>query len=83
MSHHETLRFTRRTLPHWLVADASYFVTLRLAGTLPKAVVEAFQRDREAVGESEDARHELARCQFARIEELLAGRRRAYFRFFR
>jgi len=74
MSHHQTLRFTRRTLPHWLVADASYFVTLRLAGTLPKAVVEELQRDRDSVAEeSEDARLALARRQFARIEGLLDG----------
>jgi REP element-mobilizing transposase RayT len=73
MKHPATLRFTRRTLPHWLVADASYFVTLRLAGTLPKSLVEELLRERDAVAESEDARHELARRQFARIEGLLDG----------
>ena len=57
MNYHETLRFARRTLPHWLVADASYIVTLRLAGTLPKAVIEAMQRERESVMDAEDARH--------------------------
>ena len=28
MNYHETLRFARRTLPHWPVADAPYFVDL-------------------------------------------------------
>jgi hypothetical protein len=32
------------------VADASYFVTIRLAGTLPRAVVEALREEREAAG---------------------------------
>ena len=71
MSHHETLRFTRRNLPHWLVADASFFVTLRLAGTLPKELVEEMRMERAIVKSSEDARCELARRQFARIEGLL------------
>ena len=73
MNYHETLRFARRTLPHWLVADASYFVTLRLAGTLPKAVIEVMQRERESVMETEDVRHELAQRQFVQIERLLDG----------
>ncbi len=71
MGRHATLRFTRRSLPHWIVADASYFVTLRLAGTLPNAVVEELRREREAADDSDDARHELARRQFVRIESLL------------
>ena len=71
MVKHHTLRFTRRNLPHWIVADASYFVTLRLAGTLPKAVVDALRKERETSDESEEARAELARKQFVRIESLL------------
>ena len=35
MSQVRTISFWRGRLPHWEVADASYFVTLRLAGTLP------------------------------------------------
>ena len=38
----ETLKFSRRNLPHWLVANKSYFVTLRLHGTLPKSVLDEF-----------------------------------------
>ena len=68
---HTTLRFVRRSLPHWIVADASYFVTIRLAGTLPRAVVEAMRDEREAAGDDEQSRLDLARKQFVRIESIL------------
>ena len=71
MREHTTLRFVRRSLPHWIVADASYVVTIRLAGTLPRAVVEALREEREAVGEDERTRLDLARKQFVRIESIL------------
>ena len=32
--------FYRRNLPHWYVEGASYFLTWRLAGTLPVSVIE-------------------------------------------
>lgn len=65
-----TLKFTRRNLPHWLVADHSYFVTLRLKGTLPKLVVEEFRKQRtNATDESKAI--ELARRQFASVERIL------------
>jgi len=40
----ETIRFCRGNLPHWLVADRTYFVTMRLNGTLPRSVVEYAQK---------------------------------------
>ena len=65
-----TLKFTRRNLPHWLVADHSYFVTLRLKGSLPKSVIEDFHRQRsDATDESQAI--ETARRQFASIERIL------------
>ena len=33
-----TIRFTRRKLPHWEVAQGRYFVTVRCAGSLPNEV---------------------------------------------
>jgi len=69
-----TLKYTRRNLPHWLVADHSYFVTLRLKGTLPKRVIEEFRAQRKALQESDadEARVvELARKQFASVERIL------------
>jgi REP element-mobilizing transposase RayT len=70
----ETLRFTRGNLPHWLVADHTYFVTLRLAGTIPKAVVAEFEAEREALAKAhanEEALTALARRQFLQIERTL------------
>jgi REP element-mobilizing transposase RayT len=32
--------FYRRCLPHWQIPQATYFVTYRLAGSIPKAVIE-------------------------------------------
>jgi hypothetical protein len=37
-------RITRRNLPHWYVPGAAHFVTFRLAGTLPRDVVERLQQ---------------------------------------
>ena len=39
--------FTRRSLPHWYVPGAVHFVTYRLAGTLPKSVLDQLCADRE------------------------------------
>src|SRR5438046_10190703 len=39
--------FTRRSLPHWYVPGAAHFVTYRLAGTLPRAVLDQLPTDRE------------------------------------
>jgi REP element-mobilizing transposase RayT len=36
----ETIGFSRRSLPHWEVAGARYFVTVRCAGLLPRDVRE-------------------------------------------
>ncbi len=33
----ETVRFLRRRLPHWEVAEGRYFVTIRLKGAIPEA----------------------------------------------
>ncbi len=69
-----TLRFTRRNLPHWLVADSTYFVTIRLAGTIPRDVLKALAAEREALAEArapEEARLDLLRKQFVRIDKIL------------
>jgi putative transposase len=70
----ETLRFTRGNLPHWLVADHAYFITIRLAGTIPKPVLAELQTERDALAKTnakEEALTELARRQFIRVERCL------------
>jgi REP element-mobilizing transposase RayT len=71
----ETIRFIRGNLPHWLVADRPYFVTLRVRGTLPRQVIEELAVERAALEKARcrDAQtwEEMRRRQFARIETIL------------
>jgi REP element-mobilizing transposase RayT len=46
-------RFRRRNLPHWEVAGASYFITFRLAGSLPAHVVQEWRLERERLRSEE------------------------------
>jgi hypothetical protein len=39
--------FYRRHLPHWQPDGATLFITFRLAGSLPRAVIAALQEKRE------------------------------------
>lgn len=41
------MSFYRRNLPHWQPAGADYFVTFRLAGSLPKEVIADLKREKE------------------------------------
>lgn len=71
----ETIRFVRRNLPHWLVADRPYFVTIRLKGTLPESVVSELSAERETLARQahldENAWSELHQRHFAKIESVL------------
>jgi len=70
----ETLKFYRRHLPHWLVADQTYFVTMRQSGTLPREVIKELAAERELLRESKacsDAILDLLRNQFTRVERIL------------
>jgi REP element-mobilizing transposase RayT len=42
---YETVSFWRGQLPHWEVVDGHYFVTLRLANSLPHKVAEELSSD--------------------------------------
>ena len=65
-----TLKFSRRNLPHWLVADRSFFVTIRLKNTLPKGVMSEMQKER-ADELSGKQRVDLSRKHFLKIEKIL------------
>ncbi|MBN1268993.1 MAG: hypothetical protein JXB04_05355 [Kiritimatiellae bacterium] len=70
----DTLRFYRRKLPHWLVADASYFVTMRLKNTLPRTVIEELATERKRLRQTaatDKQWQQLERSQFIRIERIL------------
>ena len=40
-------QITRRSLPHWFVPGAAHFVTFRLAGTLPREVIDSLQQRKD------------------------------------
>ncbi len=68
------LRRYVRHLPHWRQAGATYFVTFRLADSLPGAVVNALRSlrrnwERETTGDESDAKWErLAKAIAERYE---------------
>ena len=70
----ETLRFYRRNLPHWLVADATFFVTIRLHGSVPRKVLADLAEERAELKTKRAGSkqwHEYERREFAKIEKIL------------
>jgi len=51
----QTLAFTRRRLPHWLVANHAYFVTLCRKGCLPARVLEELREERAEMAARKEA----------------------------
>lgn len=45
---HADIRFTENHLPHWQQERAVYFVTFRLADSLPKHLLAQWDEEREA-----------------------------------
>jgi hypothetical protein len=69
-----TLRFYRRNLPHWVVADGTFFVTIRQAGTLPRHVIVELQAERQRLLDANTPEQDYLdtlRKQFIRIERIL------------
>ena len=70
-----TVRFVRRSLPHWLVADATFFVTFRIHGSLPPTVMKQLstelKRLREVLPEGDPRWRDVDRRRFRRIESIL------------
>ncbi len=70
-----TLVFLRRRLPHWLVAEHAYFVTLCRKGCLPARVTAELRAEREAVARdvsdraSRSGRSDTSRPTCSRPEE--------------
>jgi len=70
----ETISFNRRNLPHWMVAEHAYFVTLRQKGTIPRAVVEELRAEREALLSKNASREDVDRLaihHFMRLDAIL------------
>lgn len=76
----EYKQFYRRKLPHIHAPGATLFVTFRLAGSIPKSVIEHwkheklwFEKEHERLGK--DAAQSRTRDTLARLEMELAGSR--------
>jgi REP element-mobilizing transposase RayT len=65
----KTVSFWRGALPHWEVVDGRYFVTVRLAGSLPRTAEEELHAQLAGVSESDYLAR--SRVYFQRLETLL------------
>lgn len=72
----QTIRFSRRNLPHWEIKGAKYFVTVRCAGSLPRGVVDRLQEIHLHLQAIDPRSEELAamqRAYFLTMEKYLDG----------
>ena len=70
------LTYYQRNLPHWLPPGETIFVTFRLAGTLPRAVVENLQAEWAMLDKRRDLADDKYTAQkryFGRYDALLDG----------
>jgi REP element-mobilizing transposase RayT len=62
---------TRGRLPHWEADRAIYFVTFRLADSLPQSVIRAFEFERKNIlATAQQAGRPLSRSEEARLKKL-------------
>lgn len=69
-----TISFRRRHLPHWMVADCSYFVTVRLKGSLPQHVLAALAAEKKQLLDSVHSERDMEsihRERFLRLDAML------------
>jgi REP element-mobilizing transposase RayT len=70
----KTIRFWRNHLPHWQVEAGVYFITIRAAGSLPKAVtarIAELHRSMSAVEPASEDYVQLQRQYFLTLEKYL------------
>ena len=72
-------KYTRGFLPHFRVEGRPYFVTFRLAGTLPQNVLMQYQAEREVlIGKLRRPDNEFSWDDRQRLDELYAERVESY-----
>ena len=59
----ETTRFHRRKLPHWEIRNGEYFVTTRLADSLPRVAIEKINLLRREIGSAPTGSSLIANLQ--------------------
>jgi len=69
-------RIRKRLLPHWECERGVYFVTFRLADSLPRSVLESMQRTLEAARSSRDATEENRTAKMAVLPGALSAQLR-------
>jgi len=67
-------RFYRRRLPHWEISGSWYFLTFRLAGTVPIRLLQQWQAEAEAARRTLEARREVLTAQQREDLELMVAR---------
>src|SRR5207253_2128995 len=74
--------FTRRNLPHWYMPAATHFVTFRLAGSLPRQVIDDLNKQKDRLmrqrkpGQSEAQHRETVHKKlFVQYDDYLAAHR--------
>ncbi|MDR9417594.1 transposase [Gracilimonas sp.] len=76
------MTFYRRNLPHLQPAGAEYFITFRLANSLPKKAIERLKKERELLfneysqGDNDKSHREVNRRIFKKYEEQLVKNNR-------
>jgi REP element-mobilizing transposase RayT len=70
---------TRGRLPHWEAKEGTYFVTFRLADSLPQQVLEQFEAERDdIIATATHLGRELSPSEQARLDKLFSERIDAY-----
>jgi REP element-mobilizing transposase RayT len=69
------MSFYRRHLPHWQPNQAEFFITFRLAGSLPRKAIERLKRHRTQLEDQNDpeAKIRIQKEIFQKYEQLLNG----------
>jgi hypothetical protein len=63
---------TRGRLPHWEANNAIYFVTFRLADSLPQNVIAAFEFEKRNIVAAKQAGRPLSPTEEKRLDELVS-----------
>jgi REP-associated tyrosine transposase len=83
LDEHQAIRIYRRNLPHWRQDGATYFVTFRLADSIPEAVRKSWEEEKrnwlKARGVSYDGEKGFWREELARLPAQLQFRFQQHF----
>lgn len=67
------MSFYRRNLPHWQPEEAQFFITFRLAASLPTQVIEQLKTEQKELENSDLSPTQMQRRVFSKYEKHLDG----------